>query len=121
MVLVGDAAYCASPYSGMGISAGLVGAYVLAGEIMRHDDLPTALANYDATLRPFVEEIQASVNPRLLRLAMPTSRLGIESFQAATSLAVHARIPELVARFAPTDRGGAWRLPDYSELDWVHL
>ncbi|WP_371774982.1 FAD-dependent monooxygenase [Streptomyces sp. NBC_01438] len=35
VVLVGDAAHCASPYSGMGISGGLVGAYVLAGEINR--------------------------------------------------------------------------------------
>ncbi|WP_234011914.1 MULTISPECIES: FAD-dependent monooxygenase [unclassified Streptomyces] len=31
VVLAGDAAHCASPYSGMGISGGLVGAYVLAG------------------------------------------------------------------------------------------
>lgn len=40
VVLAGDAAHCASPYSGMGTSGGLV------GEINRHSgDLPTALAN----------------------------------------------------------------------------
>ncbi|MFI6582723.1 hypothetical protein [Embleya sp. NPDC050493] len=33
--MVGDAAHCASPYSGMGVSGGLVGAYVPAGEINR--------------------------------------------------------------------------------------
>ncbi|MFJ4897436.1 FAD-dependent monooxygenase [Streptomyces sp. NPDC088727] len=45
VVLVGDAAHCASPYSGMGISGGLVGAYVLAGGINRAPgDLPAALA-----------------------------------------------------------------------------
>ncbi|WP_348643364.1 FAD-dependent monooxygenase [Rhizobium laguerreae] len=36
VVLVGDAAYCTSPFSGMGVSGSLVGAYVLAGEINRN-------------------------------------------------------------------------------------
>lgn len=64
VVLVGDAAHCASPYSGMGVSGSLVGAYVLAGELSRHPaDLPGALAAYARTLRPFVDEIQATVKP----------------------------------------------------------
>ena len=33
VVLVGDAAYCASPMSGQGTSIALIGAYVLAGEL----------------------------------------------------------------------------------------
>src|SRR5262249_23996279 len=33
--LVGDAAYCASPVSGMSTSLALVGAYVLAGELAK--------------------------------------------------------------------------------------
>lgn len=73
VALVGDAAHCASPYSGMGVSGGLVGAYVLAGEINQTpNDLPVALRRYDATLRPFVNEIQATVKPRIL-IARPTS------------------------------------------------
>ncbi|MEU4892842.1 FAD-dependent monooxygenase [Streptomyces sp. NPDC044780] len=112
VVLAGDAAHCASPYSGMGISGGLVGAHVLAGEINRHpDDLPTALANYDSVLRPFVDHIQGGVNPRLLRLAMPRTRRAIDAFQAAASLACFLRVPDLVARLAKEDRGGDWRLP----------
>ncbi len=71
VVLVGDAAHCASPFSGMGVSGSLVGAYVLAGEINRNTgDLARAFALYDKTLRPFVNEIQ-NVNPSLLRLGMP--------------------------------------------------
>ncbi|WP_226350527.1 FAD-dependent monooxygenase [Pseudonocardia sp. ICBG601] len=112
VVLAGDAAHCASPYSGMGVSAGLVGAYVLAGELNRHpDDLTTAFANYDATLRPFIDEVQASVKPALLKLGMPKSRAAITAFQAATAVATTLRIPELVARFSSEDRGGDWRLP----------
>jgi 2-polyprenyl-6-methoxyphenol hydroxylase-like FAD-dependent oxidoreductase len=117
VVLVGDAAHCASPYSGMGVSGGLVGAYVLAGEINRHPaDLPRALANYDTKLRPFVDKIQTTVKPRLLRLGMPMSRFGINAFLAVSGLATFLRIPELVARFSKEDRGGAWPLPESPEL-----
>ncbi|MFJ2773836.1 FAD-dependent monooxygenase [Streptomyces sp. NPDC087300] len=112
VVLAGDAAHCASPYSGMGISGGLVGAHVLADAINRHpDDLPTALAHYDTVLRPFVDQIQAEVNPRLLRLAMPTTRRAIDAFQTVTALACFLRVPDLVARWSKEDRGGDWRLP----------
>ncbi|QDQ09935.1 FAD-dependent monooxygenase [Streptomyces spectabilis] len=112
VVLAGDAAHCASPYSGMGISGGLVGAHVLADEINRHpDDLPTALANYDTVLRPFVNHIQAEVNPRLLRLGMPMTQPAINVFHTVTALACFLRIPDLVARRSKEDRGGDWQLP----------
>lgn len=113
VVLAGDAAHCASPYSGMGISGGLVGAHVLAGEINRHPaDLPTALANYESTLRPFVDTIQSQVKPRLLRLAMPMTRRAIGAFQATTALACRLHLPDLAARLSKEDRGGTWQLPE---------
>jgi 2-polyprenyl-6-methoxyphenol hydroxylase-like FAD-dependent oxidoreductase len=112
VVLAGDAAYCASPYSGMGISGGLVGAYVLAGQINRHpDDLPAALANYETELRPFVDEIQRGVNPKVLSLGMPMTQIAIDAFLAVTGAATALHIPDLVARFSKGDRGGAWQLP----------
>ncbi|GAA2689728.1 FAD-dependent monooxygenase [Streptomyces lunalinharesii] len=112
VVLAGDAAHCPSPYSGMGTSGGLVGAHVLADEINRHpDDLPTALANYDNALRPFVNHIQAEVNPRLLRLGIPMTQRAINAFQAITALACFLHIPDLVARWSTEDRGGNWQLP----------
>ena len=112
VVLVGDAAHCASPYSGMGISGGLVGAYVLAGQINRHpDDLPAALKNYETELRPFVDEIQGGVNPKILALGMPMTQIAINAFLAVTGAATALHIPDLVARFAKEDRGGAWQLP----------
>jgi 2-polyprenyl-6-methoxyphenol hydroxylase-like FAD-dependent oxidoreductase len=113
VVLAGDAAHCASPYSGMGISGGLVGAYVLAGQINRHtDDLSTALANYETELRPFVNEIQGGVNPKILSLGMPMTQIAIDAFLTVTGVATALHIPEPVARFAKEDRGGAWQLPE---------
>jgi 2-polyprenyl-6-methoxyphenol hydroxylase-like FAD-dependent oxidoreductase len=116
VVLLGDAAHCASPYSGMGISGGLVGAYVLAGELTAApDDLEGALARYDSTLRPFVDEIQAAVKPRLLAVGFPRPRIAVAALQAAFAVACALRIPERIAARATTDRGGAWALPRYEQ------
>jgi 2-polyprenyl-6-methoxyphenol hydroxylase-like FAD-dependent oxidoreductase len=55
VVLVGDAAYCASPLSGQGSSLALIGAYVLAGELAAAGgDHEAAFAEYDRVMRPFI-------------------------------------------------------------------
>jgi 2-polyprenyl-6-methoxyphenol hydroxylase-like FAD-dependent oxidoreductase len=60
VVLVGDAAYCASPMSGQGTSLALIGAYVLAGELAATSgDCLRAFAEYENAMRPFVEGNQA--------------------------------------------------------------
>jgi 2-polyprenyl-6-methoxyphenol hydroxylase-like FAD-dependent oxidoreductase len=60
VVLVGDAAYCASPMSGQGTSIALIGAYVLAGELAAASGaLLPAFAEYESVMRPFVEANQA--------------------------------------------------------------
>jgi 2-polyprenyl-6-methoxyphenol hydroxylase-like FAD-dependent oxidoreductase len=58
-VLLGDAAYCASPLSGMGTGMAVVGAYVLAGELMEADGAyQVAFERYDALMRDFVKKCQ---------------------------------------------------------------
>jgi 2-polyprenyl-6-methoxyphenol hydroxylase-like FAD-dependent oxidoreductase len=61
--LVGDAAYCASPLSGMGTALALVGAYVLAGELGSADELSperlrSGLQSYERLVRPYVTSAQ---------------------------------------------------------------
>jgi 2-polyprenyl-6-methoxyphenol hydroxylase-like FAD-dependent oxidoreductase len=57
--LIGDAAWCASPRSGMGTSLAVVGAYVLAHELAAAgSDHATAFANYQRLLAPFVARCQ---------------------------------------------------------------
>lgn len=112
VVLVGDAAHCPSPFSGMGTTSGFVGAYVLAGEINRNpENLPLALENYEKTLRPFVNEIQ-KLKIFFLRLAFPQTRWGIAVFHFIIGVLCFFRIPDLAARFSKEDKGG-WSLPDY--------
>jgi len=63
VVLAGDAAHCASPFSGQGTSLALVGALVLAGELGRTpDDVARAFAAYEQRMRPFVDINQALVD-----------------------------------------------------------
>jgi 2-polyprenyl-6-methoxyphenol hydroxylase-like FAD-dependent oxidoreductase len=58
-VLLGDAAYCASPLSGMGTGMAVVGAYVLAGELSEADgDHRVAFENYERLMRGFVDKCQ---------------------------------------------------------------
>jgi 2-polyprenyl-6-methoxyphenol hydroxylase-like FAD-dependent oxidoreductase len=60
IALVGDAAYCPSPFTGQGTSLAIVGAYVLAWELARSPrDHAAAFAGYERRMRPFVEINQA--------------------------------------------------------------
>ncbi|MEU9123404.1 FAD-dependent monooxygenase [Streptomyces sp. NPDC048506] len=55
VVLLGDAAHCASPASGQGTGMALVGAYVLAGELAAAGGDPeAAFAAYEAEMRGYV-------------------------------------------------------------------
>ncbi len=59
IALLGDAAHCASPMSGMGTSMATVGAYILAGELKEADgDYEKAFAAYEAQMREFVLRCQ---------------------------------------------------------------
>jgi 2-polyprenyl-6-methoxyphenol hydroxylase-like FAD-dependent oxidoreductase len=62
VTLVGDAGYCASPLSGMGTSLALVGAYVLAGELVDGGNLTAALDRYQKVMRPYVDRCQKLPN-----------------------------------------------------------
>jgi 2-polyprenyl-6-methoxyphenol hydroxylase-like FAD-dependent oxidoreductase len=58
-ILLGDAAYCASPLSGMGTGMAVVGAYVLAGELAEAGgDYALAFERYEGLMRDFVQKCQ---------------------------------------------------------------
>ena len=64
VVLAGDAAHCASPFTGQGTSLALVGSFVLARELIRYPDQPAqAFAAYEERIRPYVH-----INQELLDL-----------------------------------------------------
>ncbi|KAL3421887.1 pyridine nucleotide-disulfide oxidoreductase [Phlyctema vagabunda] len=61
VVCLGDTAYAPTPFTGMGTSLAITGAYVLGGELSKLEEGEQpfeALNAYDNAFRPFVEEIQ---------------------------------------------------------------
>ena len=113
IALLGDAAYCASPISGMGTSLGLCGAYVLAGELGRHADHRQAFAAYEALMRPFVAQAQ-SVPKFATRLASPHSRLGIALGHAVLRMATAPGLKKLFGKIL-SPKADAIVLPDYDD------
>ncbi|WP_155979708.1 NAD(P)/FAD-dependent oxidoreductase [Nocardiopsis sp. CNS-639] len=59
VVLLGDAAHCIDPLSGLGAHGALLGAVTLAKALQRHgEDTTAAFASYEAHVRPFVQASQ---------------------------------------------------------------
>ncbi|WP_294312385.1 hypothetical protein [uncultured Chryseobacterium sp.] len=77
VVLTGDAAWCATPLSGIGTTLAIVGGYVLAGEISKTGDLRKAFANYEKLMRPFVKE-GLGLPKSIVRFLWPHTSTGLK-------------------------------------------
>ncbi|MFT3714254.1 MAG: FAD-dependent monooxygenase [Archangium sp.] len=76
VALIGDAAACPSPLSGQGTSLAIVGAYVLAQQLVAHrDDVARALKETDAVVMPFARTNQ-KIALDLARGFAPKTKLG---------------------------------------------
>lgn len=101
VALLGDAAYCASPISGMGTSLSLTGAYLLAGELSRHDDPVAGLRSYESVMRPYATKAQ-KLAPGAPRIANPDSRAGVRALNTALRIAASRPVRALGGRlFTP--------------------
>lgn len=113
-VLLGDAAYCATPITGMGTSLALVGAYVLAGELAAHTAVTDALTAYERRMRPVVERAQR-LPPGGPRPANPRSRAGVVALGAALRVASSRPARALAGRVGGS--GDDVDLPSYAHLE----
>lgn len=74
VVLIGDAAWCLTLYSGMGASAGMMGGQALGVALAAHgNDLKAALDAFEQKMRPFVSKNQRFIALRS-QLFVPSSR-----------------------------------------------
>lgn len=116
-VLVGDTAYCPSPITGMGTTAAIVGAYILAAEIVKHqDDHRAAFSAYEFYFRPWIEGIQ-KLPPGLPALASPETWWGIRilhSIAYIISVLVNSGLLSIVSRLSPLFGSKKLPLPDPS-------
>ncbi|KAF3042540.1 hypothetical protein E8E11_004326 [Didymella keratinophila] len=117
VALLGDAAYCPSPISGVGAGSAIIGAYVLAGEVSRSQhDIPNALKQYERVLRPYVEKAQR-LFPGAPQVANPQTDWGVWTFNKLTGIASSAIMKQfggLVGKLLPAFGGTAnFPFPDY--------
>ena len=97
VVLTGDAAWCATPIGGIGTTLAVTGAYVLAAELARSEDLAGAFDAYARAMRPMAE--RAHGVPRIVpRLMHPHSRIGIGLLHGALRVANSRRARALAAK-----------------------
>ncbi|KAL7955032.1 FAD/NAD(P)-binding domain-containing protein [Trichoderma compactum] len=126
VALVGDAAYCPSPLTGMGTTSGLVGAYVLAGEISRHcgkakegakptDGLDVAFKSYDDKFRPFIDQVTHGVgDDTIFWNKMPSSPFAIALVNLLLGIAAFLRL-NVVGNWILKENV-EWTLPNYDGL-----
>lgn len=110
VVLVGDTAFAPSPCSGMGTSAAIVGAYVLAASIARHPtDHRKAFEAYEKHLRPWIEKDIQAIPPGFPALLCPKTSLGIATLRtvaAAGSVFVKMGVLSFIMRWFPSNLFG---------------
>ncbi len=112
VALVGDAAACPTPLTGLGTSVALVQAYVLAGELARaRGDHRTAFDRYEEVARPYVTTAQ-KLPPGGVSGYAPRSALAIRLRTASMRSMTRWPMRQILARqFA---KAGDIALPDYA-------
>lgn len=112
VVLLGDAGFC-SAASGMGTSAAVIGAYVLAGEIGRAGRTGDALEEYERKMRPHVERIQGGMKDGFWD-GVRWKGWQVRAVYWVIWVAGLVRVDRVLGWMG--DGGDGWELPDYEEL-----
>lgn len=118
--LVGDAGYAAG-FTGAGTSLAMSGAYLLAGEVSRHNgDLAAGLKAYEERMRPLVNDMQ-KIPPGIPGMVAPQTRWGVWLRNMLIRLAawsmVFGRFFAWLARiFVSAFCTNKYELPDY---EWI--
>ncbi|KAI4762075.1 putative oxidoreductase [Aureobasidium sp. EXF-3400] len=99
VVLLGDAGYCASPFSGMGTTLALAGAYHLAGSLISHPSRhDLAFEQYEQNMRPLVTKAQ-KLAPGMPHLLHPQTAWGACLLRIFCAAIYWSGIINLLSRF----------------------
>nr|WHS04496.1 FAD-dependent monooxygenase [Phaeosphaeriaceae sp. CF-150626] len=126
VVLLGDAAYCpAAIGGGVGTTAALIGAYVLAGEIDKqwkksgqtreNFNAEAAAKEYERVVRPFVNS-KSEMSTWMVRLWLPESNFGVKTIQHIAGFAAGAQMSKYMGNHKKPDESKKLEYPDYFGL-----
>lgn len=119
VVLLGDAASCGSPMTGMGTATALVGAHLLAARIAATpQDVAGALGRYAVDIAPFAEEGKKIPYGGVERM-VPASRFGAAVSRMLVGLTLSRPLRPLMRR-AFTAGGSGLELPVIEAAELVH-
>ncbi|KAG8624059.1 hypothetical protein KVT40_009035 [Elsinoe batatas] len=119
VALVGDAGYCPTPFTGMGTSLAMIGAYILAGEINKNaEDVPGALQRYEDIMHPYAKKVQ-QIPRSMPKLANPMSAWGIKVQLAILSLVSWLKVDVFANWLQGFEvfKGKKFQLPEYTWRD----
>lgn len=114
VVLVGDAGYAPGP-TGTGTTLAMTGAYVLAGELGRHQgDLAAGLKAYEERMRPIINDMQ-KIPPLVPGIAAPQTAWGLWLRNNIFAFLTWTNVLEYAQRFFGGSGMGTdkYNLPDY--------
>ncbi|OKJ05648.1 FAD-dependent monooxygenase [Kitasatospora sp. CB01950] len=118
IALIGDAACCPSPLTGLGTSLALVGAYLLAGELASaRGDFTTAFARFQQQMKPYAAKAQ-ELPPGGVAGYAPNRRTMITL--RAASMRWMTRRPFRTLMEAQAAKAGDVELPDYTAASAAH-
>ncbi|MGB3482687.1 MAG: FAD-dependent monooxygenase [Mycobacterium sp.] len=118
-VLLGDAGYAPTPFTGSGTALALVGAYVLAGELKQRRDYAAAFSSYERLMRPYVEDTHKKLSPRVIRFIHVRNRLEVALAHIVWRVFAHRFTQRLLALRATRPKKSTatdFVLPDYSSI-----
>jgi 2-polyprenyl-6-methoxyphenol hydroxylase-like FAD-dependent oxidoreductase len=114
VALVGDAGYSPGAAVGGGTSVAIIGAYVLASELVRSGgDHARGFAAYQRTLEPVIRQSRL-IGPTAIKLIIPQKRLQI--WTIAQGMRVIPHLPARLRRMLTTFGGGAAAMLDDARL-----
>ncbi|KAF5636199.1 salicylate 1-monooxygenase [Fusarium sp. NRRL 52700] len=115
-VLVGDAGYAAG-LTGGGTSLALAGAYILAGELSKHEgDIKAGLEGYEQQIRPLINKMQV-IPPLITTILGPQTAWGIWLRNNIFAFVAWTGLVELAQRYIGGAFGDAKEFP-IPEYDW---
>jgi 2-polyprenyl-6-methoxyphenol hydroxylase-like FAD-dependent oxidoreductase len=104
-VLIGDAAHCVDPLSGLGAHASLLDASVLAHSLDTQPDHHAAFAAYEARVRPFIATGQAATSRTLEYVTTPNGITHRDALKGGLRDAA-SLLPQLLTRSGRQGVGG---------------
>ncbi|KAM0214266.1 hypothetical protein ACHAPA_006514 [Fusarium lateritium] len=115
-VLVGDAGYAAG-LTGAGTSLALTGAYILAGELGKHEgDIAAGLRGYEQQIRPLVNKMQV-IPPLVTTILAPQTAWGIWLRNNIFAFIAWTGLIEFAQRYIGASFGDAKEFP-IPEYKW---